>query len=81
MHAEGQHFLQPPGSWTGNYRFHDEEIQRVAGVALEEGQDGSGHSLVNADGSRRSINDTGDQERGKDDDGRAVWHGWFFWVG
>ncbi len=59
-HAEGQHFLQPPGSWTGNYRFHDEEIQRAAGVALEEGQDGSGHSLVNADGSLRSINDTAD---------------------
>ena len=57
MHAEGQHFLQPPGSWTGNYRFHDEDIQRVAGVALEEGQDGSGHLLVNADG---SINDTAD---------------------
>ncbi len=37
-------------------------------MALEEGQDGSGHSLVNADGSRRSIKDTGDQERGKDDD-------------
>ena len=30
----------------------------MAGVALEEGQDGSGHSLVNADGSLRSINDT-----------------------
>ena len=37
-------------------------------MALEEGQDGSGHSLVNADGSRRSIKDTGDQEHGKDDD-------------
>ncbi len=57
MHAEGQHFLQPPGSWTGNHRFHDEDIQRAAGVALEEGQDGSGHLLVNADG---SINDTAD---------------------
>ena len=57
-HAEGQHYLQPPGSWTGNYRFHDEEIQRAAGVALAEGQDGSGHPLVNADGSLHTTADT-----------------------
>ncbi len=68
VHAEGQRSVQPPGSWTGTHQFHDEDRQRVAGVALEEGQDGSGHSLVNADGSRRSIKDTGDQEHGKDDD-------------
>ncbi len=58
MHAEGQHFFQPPGSGTGNHRFHDEDIQRAAGVALEEGQDGSGYLLVNADGSINNIRDT-----------------------
>ena len=57
-HAEGQRYLQPPGSWTGNYRFHDQEIQRAAGVALAEGQDGSGHPLVNADGSLHTTADT-----------------------
>ncbi len=58
MHATGQRFLQSPGSWTGNYRLHDEDIQRVADMTLEEGQDGSGHLLVNADGSINATANT-----------------------